>query len=225
MKKLFWLLLAIVIILGTLVLWLTTSNRRFNVSTGRLSQLTTQNRSFDTQPQTVHLVLRTAQLKIKSGNHYQLTARHVSSDQFKLTHSNGVLSITEANAKHHQLEIGKTPVLTLTVPTKVEQLTVDQLNGTLALNDLTVGMLTLHHHNGTTKATNLTVTRGGELIKQNGRTDLRRLTSDGLSIAIKTGQFKLNGIKRASNQQTYTQAGNHPLTIKSGTGQVRVTTN
>lgn len=221
MKKIIWSILFLLILLGVFTIWIILSQRRLNVSTGQLGQLTRQTQTLPTAPQTVQLDLRTAHLEIRSGTHYQLAMNHVMTHQFKITNHHQQLRITEGHATQHQIEIGKTPVITLTVPQSLQRLTVNQLNGTLILNRLTVDTLAIKHDNGTTTATDLTLIHGGQLTKKNGRTDLRQLTSDGLKVTVKTGQFKLNGTKRANS---YTQPGEDPLTITSGTGQVRVTT-
>lgn len=221
MKKIIWSILFLLILLGVSTIWIILSQRRLNVSTGQFGRLTHQTKTFPTAPQTVQLDLRTARLEIRSGTHYQLSMDHVINHQFKITNHQQQLRITEAHATQHQIEIGKTPVITLTVPQNLQRLTVNQLNGTLILNQLTVGTLAISHSNGTTTATDLTLIHGGQLTKKNGRTDLRQLTSDGLRVTVKTGQFKYNGTKRTNS---YTQPGEAPLTITSGTGQVRVTT-
>lgn len=224
MKKLLWSLLILLVLFGLFALWIIVSQRRLNVNTGNLGRLTQQTVTLQSTPQKIRLDIRTARLVIKPGNHCQLSTNNVINNQFKINNSDHQLTLTEAHAAQHQFEIGKTPVITLTVPTKIQQLTVNQLNGTLILNDLTVDSLEINHHNGTTTANNLTLRDSGQLTKENGKTDLRNLTSDGLAVSVKTGQFKLNGTKRAGSKQRYRQPGDHPLTITSGSGQVSVTT-
>ena len=224
MKKIVWSLIILLILLGLLTLWVITSQRRLNVKTGQLNRLTHQTVTVPTAPHTVRLTLRTAHLVIQPGSRYQLSMDNIINNQFEINNSNRHFNLTEAHANHHQFEIGKTPVITLTVPQNLQQLAITQLNGTLVLNRLTVGTLDVNHSNGTTTATDLTLLHGGQLAKKNGRTDLRRLTSDGLKVSVKTGQLQLNGAKRASSHQSYTKPGDAPLTIRSGSGQVQVTT-
>lgn len=122
------------------------------------------------------------------------------------------------------MEIGKSPIITITVtnPHQLKAINGQLLNGTLSLSQLTTRTLALKHLNGTTLINHLTVTHGGYFTKTNGRTDLQRLTANGLNVTIKNGQFKLNGKPQA---KIYRQVGTHPLTVTSQNGQLSLTTN
>lgn len=224
MKKILWVTLILLIVLATSLFWIVASHRRLNVNTGQLGQLTHRTVTLRGTPQNISLRVRTARLNIQAGSHYQLLMNNVINNQFDINNNERDLSITEQNHTQHQLEIGKTPVLTLIVPAKLHQLTIQQLNGTITLHNLTTDTLAVDHANGTTKIDQLTLKQSGQLTKQNGRTDITHLTSDGLHVTVKTGQFKLNGRKHTGQHPAYTQAGTHPLTINSGNGQVNVTT-
>jgi len=229
MKKILLSLLLIIVVLalvlGGLVFWTTSTNRRFTVNSLTTTPLTTKSVDLDTVPQNLTLKLRTAKLIIKPGPQNRLTLSNVATNQYIISTTNNHLDVKESNLSSHPFEIGHAPVLTLTLANAhaLRNLTIDQFNGTLKLNDLTTQHLKIHHHNGTTLAHRLTVTAGGTLVKDNGSTTLNQLSSDGLRVAFKTGQFHLNGKKAAHNSHHYTHPGQHPLTITSGSGQVRVT--
>jgi len=219
------LIIVLVLILGGLVLWTTSTNRRFTVNSLTTTPLTTKSVDLDTVPKNLTLTLRTAKLIIKPGQQNRLTLSNVATNQYVISTTNNQLDVKESNLSSHPFEIGHSPVLILNLTDAhvLRNLTIDQFNGTLKLNDLTTQHLKIHHHNGTTIAHHLTVTAGGTLVKDNGSTTLNQLSSDGLQVAFKTGQVHVNGKKAAHNRHHYTQAGQHPLTITSGSGQVRIT--
>lgn len=229
MKKFFLILILTLIVLalliGGLVLWTTTSHRRLNVNTLTVQPLTNRQISLKETPRQLDLTLRTAVVIIQTGQHPGLQLTNVTADQYHLAQNNGTLKLTQAQAANHQFEIGKSATVTLTLPsdTNLSALTINQLNGTLKLNDLTTQQLMIHHHNGTTQANHLTVKGTGRLIKDNGSTTLTQLTSDGLKVAVKSGQAHLNGRRVATSNHSYTVSGQHPLTITSGSGQVKIT--
>lgn len=224
MKKMFLTILSgiiiISLILGSIILWTNITNRRININTASINPLTSKGISLS-NPQRIDFSVRTAVVQIKSGTSSKLQFDNISNDQYHLTKHNNILKITENNALKHQLEIGKSPKITLTIPQKaIDSLVIEQLNGTLKLNDLTIDHLKIHHHNGTTLSKNLTIKSTSKLIKDNGETTLTNLNVSGLVVNVKTGQFKLNGKKQIKN---YRDSGHDPLTINSGSGQVSVT--
>ncbi|AKP64312.1 DUF4097 family beta strand repeat-containing protein [Levilactobacillus koreensis] len=222
------LLLVIILLIvlgGGLIAWANTTHRRIDVTNFTAKSLATKTISLADNPRQLTFDLRTAVLVIQPGSTTTLTLDHVTADQFQIDYSNDSLTVNQKDAQQHHLEIGKSAVLTLTVahPTTLKALTITQLNGTLKLNGLTVNRLAIDHTNGTTLANHLTVTGNGQLTKKNGATTLNDLTTDGLHVAVKTGQFKLNGAKKAGSGQSYHELGQHPLTISSGSGQVQIT--
>lgn len=229
MKKFFLILGLILIVLavliGGLVLWTTTSHRRLNVNTFKVQPLTNQRITLKETPRQLDLTLRTAVVIIQTGQHPGLQLTNVTADQYHIAQNNGTLKLTQPQAANHQFEIGKSATVTLTLPidTQLDALTINQLNGTLKLNNLTTQQLLIHHHNGTTQADHLTVKGPGRLIKDNGSTTLTKLTSAGLKVAVKNGQAHLNGRRVATSNHSYAVSGQHPLTITSGSGQVKIT--
>ncbi|WP_057877707.1 DUF4097 family beta strand repeat-containing protein [Levilactobacillus paucivorans] len=225
MKKFFLILTIIILVLIAGIIGITASQRRFTVTTGRLERLTNQTLPLTTQPRQLHLAVRTAQVTIRTGSTPAITLNQVAKSQYKVEATADRLSITEPLAHQHQLAIGHTPTITITLPTdQVDRLQINQLNGTLKLHALTINTVQITHQNGTTTADHLTVRQGGSLIKRNGATTLTDLITQGLQVSVKTGQAKLNGQRVASNHQSYHQAGQHPLIIRSGNGQVKLTT-
>ena len=227
MKKMLLSVLAIIIliiiVIAGLIGWTTSTNRRLNVSDFSLTKLTNKEINLADNPERINLSVRTAVVKIQSGKTNTLKLINVGSNQYHVNQNDGQLGISEHNADTHQIEIGHSPQIILTLTKhNLQTLKVDQLNGTLKLNNLTVQDLQLHHHNGTTVVRGLTITGSGELTKDNGQTDFYQLTNSGLDVSIKSGQFKLNGIKKTGSGHSYHEAGNHPLTINSGSGQVRI---
>lgn len=229
MKKFFLILVLILIVLALLLggisFWTTTSQRRLNVNTLKLQPLTNQRIALTKTPRQLDLSLRTAVVIVQTGQHPGLQLTNVAANQYAISQHDGTLNLTQNQANAHQLEIGKSATITLTLPvgTNLNTLTIHQLNGTLKLNNLTTQQLMIHHHNGSTQANRLTVTGTGRLIKDNGSTTLTQLTSSGLKVAVNNGQAHLNGHRVASSHHSYTVAGQHPLTITSGSGQVKIT--
>ena len=213
----------VIIVIAGLIGWTTATNKRLNVSNFSITSLTSKQLQLNNNPQKIILSVRTAVVKIQSGKTNQLKLNNVAKSQYHINQGNGQLTITEDNVGKHQMEIGHSPVIILTLTKDVlKELSVDQLNGTLKLNQLTVKNLQLHHHNGATVVHRLTITGEGKLTKDNGQTDFYQLSSNGLEVSVRSGQFKLNGIKKTNSGHSYHEAGNHPLIIKSGSGQVRV---
>jgi len=214
-------LVAIVFIGGGLTAWATGTHRRLNLNHFTATPLTTQTQILSQSPKRIRFDLRTAVIKIEPGRTNQLKLTNAGQNQYQVNQTGTSWSLTEKQANRHQLEIGQSPTITLTLadPQAIQQLTINQLNGTLNLNDLTTNNLAIHHHNGTTFAQNLTLTGAGEVTKDNGRTTIQHLTSNGLTVTIRTGQFKLNGQKTGRH---YQQSGYQPLRITSGSGQVSV---
>lgn len=225
MKKFFLILAIIVLILIAGTLGITASQRRLTINTGHLEHLTHQTIPLTEQPRQLQLAVRTARVTIRTGSTPAITLNQVAKAQYKVAATAEHLSITEPLNHQHQLAIGHTPTITITLPTnQVDRLQINQFNGTLKLHGLTINTVQITHQNGTTTADHLTVRQGGALIKRNGTTTLTDLTTQGLQVAVKTGQAKLNGQRVASNHQSYHQAGQHPLMIRSGNGQVKLTT-
>lgn len=219
MKKILLLLLGLLIIIGILLFWVTNTNKRVNLNTATINSLTTKKISLN-NPHAVNFSIRTAIVEIKSGSSPQLKLTNISNNQYKIIQNQHSLTIAEKNANTHQIEIGKSPTITLILPQKdLSSLKIDQLNGTLKLNNLIVNQFDVFHHNGTTLANNLTITKNGQFTKNNGSTTLNHLIVSGLAVDVKTGQFQLNGQKQKNH---YRQNAGTGLTINSGSGQVKV---
>ena len=196
MKKFILLVLCIVIViglvLGGITFWAVKTKKRINLNTMAASSLTTKQVALTT-PKRIDISVRTAKIQIKTGVNTQLQLTNVSRDQYQVTKQAGVLRISEGNSQNHQLEIGKSPVITLTMPKEtLNSLKINQLNGTLKLNDLVIDQLLVHHHNGTTLIKNLTLNDDSEIIKDNGETTINHLTVSGLKVNVKTGQVAIN---------------------------------
>lgn len=215
-------LVAIALIGGALTAWAIGTHRRLNLNHFTTTPLSTQTQTLSQSPKRIRFDLRTAVVRIKPGRTNQLTLTNAGSNQYQTNQTGTSWSLTEKQANRHQFEIGQSPTITLTLtdPRAIQQLTINQLNGTLKLTNLTTHGLSIHHHNGTTLAQDLTLTGAGNLTKNNGQTTIQHLTSNGLAVTIRNGQFKLNG---HSAGRHYHQSGHHPLHITSGSGQVSVT--
>lgn len=227
MKKILIALLILVAIVTVVIVgligWTANTNQRLNVNQFTMTKLETKNMNVAEKINSIDISVRTAAIQVRTGQKANLQLTNVGQKQCQIKQIDGQLSITENNFSKHQWEVGQSAKIILTLPPKtLNHLQIEQLNGTLKLNDLTVKDLQLQHSNGTTIARKLTITGHGELDKHNGRTDLYQLTSDGLDVSVKSGQFKLNGIKKAGSGQRYRENGSHPLIIKSGSGQVRI---
>jgi len=218
-------LIVLAVVLGGTVTWATTHHQRIDVNSLTITPLKTQQHQLTNRPQSINIAVRTAKVIIKRGRVNRLTLANVAPQQFAVTTKDNHLTLLQKSASDHHIELGKSAVITLTVaePATFTNLTIRQLNGTLQLNDLTTQRLAIDHQNGTTNADHLTVTAGGQLRKRNGTTTLTHLKTAGLQVSVKTGQFKLNGQKRAGNNQQACLPGAHPLTISIGSGQVRIT--
>lgn len=227
MKKMLLTLLTIIIafsvITAGLIGWTKATNQRLNVNQFSSTKLVSKDINLTKNIDSIDMSVRTAVVQVKVGPKTNLQLDNVGKEQYQIKQIDGNLSIVEQNSMQHQWEIGASPKIILTIPAKtLSRVQIEQLNGTLKLNDLTVKNLKLQHHNGTTIVRKLTITGHGELDKHNGQTDFYQLKSDGVTVSIKSGQFKLNGIKKASSGQRYRENGSHPLVINSGSGQVRI---
>lgn len=205
--------------LGGLTWWAVSAQKRLNVNTGTVKSLITRRITVQT-PRQLQLTVRTAVVHIQAGSTPQLRLANVSRGQYRVTQRNSILRLTETAAGKHQLEIGRSPHITLTVPrATLKVVRVNQLNGTLNLTHLTIDHLEIHHQNGTTTGTALTLMGTSRLVKTNGRTTLKHLQTSGLVVTVRNGQFKRNGQRQKT---PYRQAGQAPLVITSGSGQVAV---
>ncbi|WP_164504755.1 DUF4097 family beta strand repeat-containing protein [Levilactobacillus huananensis] len=226
MKKLF--LIITITILGLVIslLGITASQHRLTVNTGQLERLTHQTIPLEEQPHQLRLAVRTARVTIRTGTTPAVSLNQVAKAQYKVVNTPDHLSITEPLAHQHQLTIGHTPIITITLPAKrLKHLQITQLNGTLHLHPLIVNTGQITHQNGTTIAKHLTIHQGGQFTKCNGATTLTNLSVQGLQVSVKNGQAKLNGRRIAENHHAYRRAGQHPFIIRSGNGQVNLTTN
>lgn len=206
--------------LGGLTWWAVSAQKRLNLNRGEVRTLTTTDVNLRT-PQRLQLTVRTAVVRIKTGSTPRLHLVNVSRGQYQVSQHAGNVRVVERGSHQHQLEIGRSPQLTVTVPPKtLRALRIDQLNGTLKLTNLTVGQLTIRHHNGTTLANRLTLKAASRLVKDNGQTTLTGLTTPGLAVTVKTGQIKVDG---HSQKTHYRQAGKAPLVLTSSSGQVTIT--
>ena len=154
MKKMllgvFAIIILIIVIITGLIGWTTSTNRRLNVSDFSLTKLTNKEINLDSNPERINLSVRTAVVKIQSGKTNTLKLINVGNNQYHVNQDDGQLGISEHNADTHQIEIGHSPQIILTLTKRnLQSLKIDQLNGTLKLNNLTVRDLQLHHHNGT----------------------------------------------------------------------------
>ncbi|WP_057895815.1 DUF4097 family beta strand repeat-containing protein [Liquorilactobacillus oeni] len=226
---LIWLGFFIVILLlvgGGFALWAQKSARRIDVNSLKFEKLQTSSRSLSPQLQNIELKVRTARIFIEEGTKPKVDLENIPASQFKVTAAKQQLIITQKDYFSHRLELGKSATIRITLPAgkSLEELSVDQLNGLLKLNKITVQDLTIDHRNGTSLGQNLILKGSGEVKKRNGTTVFNNLAAPGLKVSIKTGTFKLNGQRKAASNQNYDDHQTKQLKIVSGTGQVRVTT-
>lgn len=215
----------IILIVVAVVGWAMTTNKRVDVNSFSVTNLTNTSQTITNNTKEVKINARTAFIQIQSGDEPKVIFQNVGESQYQVTQKQGVLEISQAASHSHHLEIGRSAMIKVIVPREtLVDLTVAQLNGTLKLTDLSVKQLNINHHNGTTIAKRLTVLNGGAIEKDNGKTELNQLTTPGVRVAVKNGQFKLNGERKAGSGDTYSDDANHQLKINSKTGQVRVTT-
>ncbi|WP_057766948.1 hypothetical protein [Companilactobacillus tucceti] len=217
-------IVALVLIILGLVMWTTNTNRRMNINDFSISRLTDRKYALSSNLDSISVTTRTSKVKIVSGDALKLSLKNVSDDQYKVINDNHKLTIVQKNSSTHNLEIGKSSEITITVPDNLKRIKINQLNGTLNLKDLEVENLAIDHQNGSTIADNLKIDDRGTITKKNGKTSLDGVNVNGLSVSIKNGGFTLNGVKKISSNKTYNDHKNHQLKINSGSGQVVVKT-
>lgn len=224
MLKKIGLIILIVAVIGVLgVGGLRVSHRRLTLATGRLQPLKTQVVSLAGSPQRLTIRLRTARLTVRQGATNTVALKNVVANQVRVRQTAQGVTVTQPQVDRFRGEIGATAQVqvTLTAAT-LRKLAVYQVNGTLTLRDLTTDWLQVTHLNGTTRASRLTVKQGGTLTGTNGQVALDQLAVDGLAVTVRTGKIMLDG-HRTAHQKHYRRAGQHPLTIQQGTGQVHLT--
>ncbi|WP_334351552.1 DUF4097 family beta strand repeat-containing protein [Companilactobacillus sp. HBUAS56257] len=224
MKKMFFIIMLIVIVSGVLVLgaflWTNKTNKRINISTGSIHELKTETLKIS-DVKTIDLRLRSAIVKIENGTKNEIYLKDVAKNQFIVNNDNKILKVYEDDAQRHQIEIGKTPTIVLTVSNPyLKDVIINQLNGTLKLKNLSIETLSIKHSNGGTFLRNLTINDSSQLIKKNGSTTLSKVKVPGITVSVDNGQFKLNGEKKATSGGKYHQGGLSGLVIHSGSGQV-----
>ncbi|WP_164507328.1 DUF4097 family beta strand repeat-containing protein [Companilactobacillus furfuricola] len=223
MKKILLLILIIVVILVVFVFGMIKANKRLNVNNFSIDSLTSKSVEILNDTMKLNIDVRTAKVTIKSGSQNTILLSNVVADQYKINQNGDKLMISESDSNSHQMELGKSPTITIVVSKEIlDSIDIHQLNGTLNLCDIQVRKIAILHQNGTTEANSLEIIEHGKLSKHNGATNIHDLRSDGLKVTVKNGQFKLNGEKKISSGQTFNENGKHPLTINSGSGQVTV---
>lgn len=214
----------IVIILTGLITWTNSTDRRINVNSFSVSKLTDKEFAISNTVENLSINVRTAKVKITSGDASKVFIKNVSKDQYQIENNNHKLTVFQKNSSSHNLEIGKSPEMLIVIPKRMKNINVEQLNGTLKLDNLDVGSLEINHQNGTTLSNDLKVEKQGTISKKNGKTSLDNLAVSGLKVSVKNGAFTLNGSKKISSNKTYDDHQDQGLTINSGSGQVNVKT-
>lgn len=213
-------LLLITIIGIGFISWINNNHYQFTVNNFKLSKLEQRKVKLDAL-NSLTINVRTAKIKIKEAPTSSLTIDNFIPSQFNLEQKNGKLTINQNDFSNHQIELGRSPIITITVNHDLNDINIDQLNGTLSFEQVTTNKLNVFHHNGTTTATNLKIRNSGHIIKKNGTTNLNNLAVKGLRVSVKTGNFKLNGTKQSKQFDDH-----HPnqLAVDSTTGQVSINT-
>ncbi|MCL1631934.1 DUF4097 domain-containing protein [Sporolactobacillus sp. CPB3-1] len=226
MKVLTWSIIIVLLIAVGLVgisYGITLSNNRFDLNKFSMVKLTSKQVELGQSINQIRINVRTAKLTFTTGNSSKIEMTHVANGQYQVKQSGNQLVIEQDDHLSHHLEIGKSPIIKITVPKpEIKEINVSQLNGTLIFNRLTTEKLIVNHYNGTTVGNSLTIAKQGVINKHNGATRLTGARFPGLKVSVKTGKFTLNGAKKASSMHTYDDHHTDQLVINSGSGQVSV---
>ncbi|GBG95154.1 hypothetical protein LFYK43_16130 [Ligilactobacillus salitolerans] len=224
-KMLLWTIGIVVVVLliaGGFAVFLMQTGRRFDFNTQKMQDLTTQEIAIKDTTQSIDLNLRTAKINVQAGKHALLKIKDAGKNELEVTQNTKTLSLSQANALKHHLEIGKTPEITLTVPAnQLSKISGELLNGTVKIQDLRLQSLQLHHHNGTTRIKNTRLAQNSTLTKDNGATDLDGLAVPGLNITVKTGQITVHD-KKLGGKKEFVSGQRPRFNIRSGSGQVKI---
>ncbi|MFD1473027.1 hypothetical protein [Companilactobacillus mishanensis] len=223
MKKIILGVIIVVVVLTLAVVLISASGNRIDVNSFSVSKLENKTTQVSGDVKAVNLKVRTASVNIKKGTQNKIEFQNIVPDQFEVQVKSGKLNLIQHDYAKHHLEVGKSAAITIVLKnsTDIKKLQVDQLNGTLKLNNLTTDNLLINHVNGTTLSNDLNVRDSGKLVKKNGKTSFTKFSSPGLKASVKTGTFKLNGTKKSND---YNDNKDAQFVINSGSGQVSVTT-
>lgn len=218
------LIIVVAVVIGGTVWWAIASSHRVNLSQLKVEKLTSASFTAKHEVKNLAVTVRTAVVTVKSGSQFKVQATNVTSNDYQVKQIGDTVTVKQSQAGNHQLELGKSARIVVTVPSQLTTLSVAQLNGTLKMAAVQVGHLTVTHDNGTTLMNGVTVLKDGTLTKKNGATTLTRMHVPGVKIGVKNGQAQLNGKKVAKQGQTYNDNQAAQLVIMSGNGQVNITT-
>ncbi|AKP66154.1 DUF4097 family beta strand repeat-containing protein [Companilactobacillus ginsenosidimutans] len=226
MKKILLIVLVVLIVIVVAVFGIQAAGMRANLNTLSIKKVSDQSIELPNELNSVDIKVRTAKVTIEKGNKSEVIIKNKVVGQYKIDSKDNQVSILEQNYGKHQLEIGKSASILIRVKNaqNMNQIKINQLNGTLNLNSLKVNNLSVDHQNGTTLANNLNLPTGGSINKKNGTTNLKNINTPGLKVSVKSGNFELNGRKKASSKHTYTDNSTKQLQINSGSGQVKIST-
>lgn len=219
------LIIVVAVVIGGMVWWANASSHRVNLSQLKVEKLTSTTFTAKHEAKNLAVNVRTAVVTVKSGSQFKVQATNVTSNDYQVKQIGDTVTVKQSQAGNHQLELGKSARIVVTVPSQLTTLSVAQLNGTLKMTAVQVGHLTINHNNGTTLMNDITVLKDGTLNKKNGTTTLTHMHVPGVKFGVKNGQAQLNGKKVAKQGQTYNDDHAAQLVIVSGNGQVKVATN
>jgi len=198
--------------------WSHSNNRRINIS--RLNVSVLGNKKLDMKHvKDFNVKVRTAKVVFENAEKSSIVLKNIASKQYIINQDDDSVEIVEKNSDKHQIEIGESPIIIIKTNHDLNNIKVNQLNGTLKFKNITVDKIDINHSNGTTLSDGLALIDGGTLTKKNGKTELDGLEDIGLKVALKNGNFKLNGVKKDNH---YNDHKEDQLVIKSNNGQVIV---
>lgn len=218
------LIVVVAVVIGGMVWWANASSHRVNLSQVKVEKLTSTTFTAKHEVKNLAVTVRTAVVTVKAGSEFKVQATNVTNNDYQVKQIGDTVTVKQSQTGNHQLELGKSARIVVTVPSQLTTLSVAQLNGTLKMTTVQVGHLTVTHDNGTTLMNGVTVLKDGTLTKKNGATTLTRMHVPGVKIGVKNGQAQLNGKKVAKQGQTYNDNHAAQLVIMSGNGQVNITT-
>lgn len=220
MKKLIWVILSLIVVLGIGATVMNIGNFRVNMSNFSVEKLIDQKTNLETENiKNLDVNIQNAKVEVRTGSRSQVEFKNVTKGQFKVSQQTGTVKIKQTNLG---TRLGKASEIIITVPQKIDNLTISHVSGTLKLTGLTIEHLDINHKNGTTVISDSHLD-SGIINKKNGSTTLKQVEVPGLKVSVKTGNFKLNGVTKAHGNQTYDDEQAKQLIIKSNTGQVEVT--
>jgi hypothetical protein len=227
MNILKWSIIVVIIIIAAIAgisYGIVSSNYRFDLNKFSMVKLTSSRVRIEQPIDQIKINVRTAKLTIEPGAHPGIEMANVTNGQYQVKQSGNQLVIEQDDHLSHHLEIGKSPVIKLILPKpELEEINVSQLNGTLVFNQITAKELIVDHYNGTTIGNGLSIIEQGTINKHNGTTKLTGAQLPGLKVSVKTGNFTLNGERKAASMHTYDDHHANQLVINSGSGEVSVT--